>query len=114
MGPPETRSVSQQTGFLRGRVPNRQHALKPRSAHNGSFQLLGDSCYRNSMGKIRDPKLFSQEFGIDARKLSKLRLLDPILNADTKLFIDPVLLQSSSHKLIKSAGLAEFGKYFGD
>jgi hypothetical protein len=66
------------------------------------------------MGRIRDPKLFSQEFGIDAKKLAKLRLLDPILNADTKLFIDPVLLQSSSNKAIKAEGLKHFSKYFGN
>ena len=65
------------------------------------------------MGRIKNPRLFSQEFGIDGKKLSKLRLLNPILNADTKLFIDPVLLQSSAHPLIKNRGLKSFGDYFG-
>ena len=35
------------------------------------------------MGKIRNPRLFSQEFDIDAKALMKLGLLDPILNGDT-------------------------------
>ena len=66
------------------------------------------------MGKIRNPKLFSQEFGINPKALAKLGLLDPILNGDTRLFIDPVLLRSSKNPIITSLGQQSFAKYFGD
>jgi hypothetical protein len=66
------------------------------------------------MGKIRNPKLFSQEFNVDAKALAKLGLLDPILNGDTRLFIDPVLLRSSRNSVIASLGQKSFSKYFGD
>jgi hypothetical protein len=65
------------------------------------------------MGRIKNPKLFSQEFGLDPKEILKLGLLDPILNGDTKLFIDPVLLRSSKHPIIKSVGLQNFADHFG-
>ena len=46
------------------------------------------------------PVLFSTHFGVPASALSTARLLDPILNSDTKLFIDPLLLWKSQHPLI--------------
>lgn len=66
------------------------------------------------MGRIKDPRLFSQEFEIDAKRILKLGLLDPILNGDTRLFIDPVLLRSSKNAVINSIGLKSFGDYFGN
>jgi hypothetical protein len=57
-----------------------------------------------NMGRIKNPKLFSQDFAIDPKKVEGLGLLDPILNGDTKLFIDPVLLKSSKHPIIASRG----------
>lgn len=66
------------------------------------------------MGKIRNPRLFTQEFGVDPKSLAKLGLLDPILNGDTRLFIDPVLLRSSRHPVIATLGQQNFAKYFGD
>jgi hypothetical protein len=65
------------------------------------------------MGRIKNPKLFSQEFGIDPKKISSLGLLDPILNGDTRLFIDPVLLRSSKNPIVASQGLANFADHFG-
>jgi hypothetical protein len=47
------------------------------------------------MAKIREPKLFSEEFGVDAQDLKDLGAFDPTLNVDTKLFIDFFLLESS-------------------
>jgi hypothetical protein len=44
--------------------------------------------------------LFSQNFKIKRGALEKAGLLDPILNSDTKLFIDPLLISSSGNKLI--------------
>jgi hypothetical protein len=66
------------------------------------------------MGTIKNPKLFSKEFGIDPAELNKRKLLDPILNGDTRLFIDPILLTASKNPIIKTIGVAEFTKHFGN
>lgn len=42
------------------------------------------------------PVAFSQHFGIDPAELLRLGVFDPTLNADTRLFIDPLLLARSS------------------
>jgi hypothetical protein len=55
------------------------------------------------MAKIKDPLQFSHHFGIAQAKLDALGVLDPTLNVDAKLFIDPLLLSSSSHKEIQDA-----------
>jgi hypothetical protein len=65
------------------------------------------------MGRLRNPILFSQQFGVDPKGLSKLGLFNPILNADTPLFIDPILLSSSKNSEIKTAGLPQFEDHFG-
>ena len=57
---------------------------------------------------IKNPKLFSQHFKLPKSELDREGLLDPILNADTKLFIDPLLLQSSRNDLIRKEGLRLF------
>jgi hypothetical protein len=56
------------------------------------------------------PRLFSQQFGINHVALRKAGLLDPFLNADTKLFVDPLLLRHSSNPLISGKGLDAFRK----
>ena len=66
-----------------------------------------------AMGRIKNPRLFSQEFDIDPKLISDLGLLDPILNGDTKLFIDPVLLRSSKNSIVASKGLTSFADHFG-
>jgi hypothetical protein len=66
------------------------------------------------MGKIKNPKLFSKEFHVDPRELKKRKLLDPILNGDTRLFIDPILLSASKNPIIQKAGLAQFTQHFGN
>lgn len=50
------------------------------------------------------PVLFSQHFSLDPAKLKLAGLLDPVLNSDTKLFIDPLLIAKSTNPLIKKAG----------
>ena len=60
------------------------------------------------MAKVRDPILFSKHFGVDPDVLAKLGVLDPMLNADTKLFIDPLLLRESGHAAINSGAVAGF------
>jgi hypothetical protein len=65
------------------------------------------------MGRIKNPRLFSQEFEVDPKRISALGLLDPILNGDTRLFIDPILIRSSKNPTIVSRGLKDFADHFG-
>lgn len=60
---------------------------------------------------IRKPTSFSDAFGITPAALAKEGVLDPVLNVDTKLFIDPLLLSSSSHAEIRN-GAITYEKYF--
>ena len=55
------------------------------------------------MGRIRGPALFSSHFGVDAKSLRLLGALDPVLNLDTKLFIDPLRLRSSKQREMRAA-----------
>lgn len=50
------------------------------------------------------PVLFSSKFGIRPADLERAGILDPILNADTKLFIDPLLVRKSTNPIIKRHG----------
>lgn len=54
--------------------------------------------------KLVHPVLFSNHFKISAKLLSSAGLLDPILNSDTKLFIDPLLIFKSQNSVMKSCG----------
>lgn len=57
------------------------------------------------------PILFSRQFGIDPKELDRLGVFDPTLNADTKLFPDPVLLRDSAHPEMHAAA-DRFEEYF--
>ncbi len=59
------------------------------------------------------PILFSDHFKLDKTELKQLGIFNPILNFDTKLFIDPTLLKDSSHKIIKDAAQT-FRQFFAD
>jgi hypothetical protein len=50
------------------------------------------------------PILFSKHFNVPISALDTAKLLDPILNSDTKLFIDPLLLWKSQNAIIKEEG----------
>jgi hypothetical protein len=50
------------------------------------------------------PVLFSQHFRVSPENLQSENLLDPILNSDTKLFIDPLLIYKSQNDFIKRFG----------
>lgn len=52
------------------------------------------------MAKLIRPILFSKHFGVPKHELDSWGLFDPILNSDTLLFIDPLLLSSSNSKII--------------
>jgi hypothetical protein len=53
------------------------------------------------MAKILNPLQFSTAYKIKPEAMARLGVLDPTLNVDTKLFVDPMLLASSSHAEIK-------------
>lgn len=55
------------------------------------------------MTKITSAVRFSRHFGIDPSLLDAAGVLDPTLNVDTALFIDPLLLEHSEHPEIRSA-----------
>lgn len=59
------------------------------------------------------PKHFSEYFIIDKSKLNKLGVFDPILNYDTKVFVEPMLLKNSSSEIIKNS-YQNYTKYFSN
>jgi len=52
------------------------------------------------MGKIKNLAIISSEFGMDVAVLDKLGVVNVLLNTDTLVFIDPLLLEDSAHKEI--------------
>lgn len=65
------------------------------------------------MATISNPLLFSSYFGIEADTLADAGLIDPFVNVDTPLFIDPVLLEKSSHETIATDAIDAFREHFG-
>lgn len=65
------------------------------------------------MASISNPILFSTFFNIDADALADAGLIDPFINVDTPLFIDPVLLEKSRHAVIAKDAIATFRYHFG-
>ncbi len=49
------------------------------------------------------PILFSDYFNVDKKKLEEFGVFNPILNCDTKLFVEPLLLKSSQSTIIKES-----------
>lgn len=66
------------------------------------------------MAKVQNPILFSTYFGLKLGVLEAAGLIDPFLNVDTQLFIDPTLLEKSSNEIIKEKALPAFRKNFSD
>lgn len=66
------------------------------------------------MATLIRPVLFTAHFGVPPQKLASEGLLDPILNADTKLFIDPLLLSTSGNKLVRDKGYAALRSRFSE
>lgn len=65
------------------------------------------------MAKIKNPVRFSDQFLIPPGTMEKVGVLDPTLNADTRLFIDPLLLEGSRHPEIASGARATYEQHFG-
>lgn len=66
------------------------------------------------MSAFANPTLFSTHFGIDPKKLSDAGLIDPFLDVDTRLFIDPILLEKSCIPLIRYEAQAALRDHFGN
>jgi hypothetical protein len=66
------------------------------------------------MAKLIKPLFFSKHFGLPPLWLESRNILDPILNADTKLFIDPLLLSHSKEKLASDIAFGLLRQRFGD
>jgi hypothetical protein len=66
------------------------------------------------VGTLKNPVLFSAHFGLPTSALRDAGLLDPILNFDTKLYVDPLLLSDSSNATVAGEGVALFDAHFRD
>lgn len=66
------------------------------------------------MSKIKNPIIFTEYFNIDVEILNKLGLFNPVLNVDTLLFIDPVLLKKSKHDLIRNKAVQQYSRNFSN
>jgi hypothetical protein len=64
------------------------------------------------MAKITSPIRFSDHFKIAAHRLTAIGALNPSLNADTALFIDPLLLGSSRHAEMRAGGRRAYEEHF--
>jgi hypothetical protein len=64
------------------------------------------------VAKISNPVRFSAYFKVDDKQLTRLGVLDPTLNADTRLFIDPFLIPRSKHPEIAKSGRGTYKKHF--
>lgn len=64
------------------------------------------------MARVQNPILFSSYFGVPSQALAAAGLIDPFLDVDVPLFIDPVLLEKSSNKTINTSAIARFRKHF--
>ena len=64
------------------------------------------------MAKIANPVRFSEHFGIDERLLANAGVLNPTLNVDTKLFMDPLLMENSAHEEISAGARSTYNAYF--
>jgi hypothetical protein len=64
------------------------------------------------MAKITNPVRFSDHFGFRDSLLTEAGVLNPTLNADTPLFIDPLLLAQSQHPEIRDGGRSSYDHHF--
>ncbi|MCK1757505.1 hypothetical protein IVA78_20330, partial [Bradyrhizobium sp. 137] len=64
------------------------------------------------MARVQNPILFSVYFGIPSQALSAAGLIDPFLDVDIPLFIDPVLLEKSANTTVSTTAIARFRKHF--
>ena len=65
------------------------------------------------MAKVGELILFSDCFKINPAVLKDMGVFNPILNLDTQLFIDPLLLKESKCDIIRTESVLEYETYFG-
>jgi hypothetical protein len=64
------------------------------------------------MARFQKPILFSVYFNVPPSALAAAGLFDPFLDVDVQLFIDPVLLEKSSNKIINTSAIQRFRRHF--
>jgi hypothetical protein len=64
------------------------------------------------LARFSNATRFSKQFGLDAKTLKAAGFFDPVLNVDTKLFIDPLLLATSSNSLVKKSSSPKLNEFF--
>ena len=64
------------------------------------------------MAKARNPQTVSGAFRVSKSRLAQLGVLDATLALDTKLFIDPLLLSSSTHAEMKVGAARSYRERF--
>ncbi len=64
------------------------------------------------MAKITNPVLFTKHFNIDPKVLDELGVFNPLLNGDTHLFIDPLLIQGSIHREMNVGAIQTYRAFF--
>ena len=70
---------------------------------------------KQSRAKLQSDKpiSFSDHFNADKKNLEKLGVFNPILNLDTKLFVEPLLLKDSKSEIIKNS-FDDYKQYFAN
>ena len=66
------------------------------------------------MARVYKPVLFSTYFNIPASSFDVAGLIDPFIDVDTQLFIDPVLLEKSENAAMASGAIAAFRNHFSN
>lgn len=64
------------------------------------------------MALVRNPILFSTYFNVPAQTITAAGLIDPFLDVDVPLFIDPVLLEKSRNTTIATLAINRFRRHF--
>jgi hypothetical protein len=57
------------------------------------------------MARVQNPILFSAYFGVQPKTIAAAGLIDPFLDVDVPLFIDPILLAKSGNPTIGTAAV---------
>jgi hypothetical protein len=66
------------------------------------------------MSSFSDPQLFSKVHSVDPNLFDLEGLIDPYINVDLPLFIDPLLLGTSQNDIVSSQALPAFRSHFDD
>ena len=64
------------------------------------------------MARVQNPILFSTYFNVPPAALARAGLIDPFLDVDIPLFIDPVLIEKSGNKTIRTSAHRRFRRHF--